>query len=60
MPTKGTLTFAPGDREQSFGVVLMEDDLYESTVEFGVQLSNPGGPGAARVVLLFCSPDAFQ
>lgn len=41
IPTSGTLVFEPGQVEKCFPVTLCEDELFESTVEFGVKLSNP-------------------
>jgi hypothetical protein len=40
LPASGTLTFAPGETEQSFTVTIVDDELKESTETFTVTLSN--------------------
>ena len=41
IPARGTLVFEPGQVDKWFEVTLCEDELFESTVEFGLKLSNP-------------------
>ncbi|MEM7537794.1 MAG: carbohydrate binding domain-containing protein [Chloroflexota bacterium] len=48
-PTSGTLTFEPGDTEQSFTVTILEDVKDEGAEAVWVQLSNLTGPEDAML-----------
>lgn len=46
IPVSGTLTFAAGEAEKSFLVVIANDASHEETESFSIELSNPS-PGTA-------------
>lgn len=43
VPTKGTLSFAPGETSKSFNVAILDDSLIEGTETVKLSLSNPKG-----------------